>query len=264
MGSKKAKKLKFLHDHPTCCFCGGLTKSEEPDHIPSRALFDDRQWPEGFEFPACIRCNRVTRYDEEIVSFISRLYPDPVGAKRTGEFQKICASINKYRPAVMEEVQGTSNQKKRALKENGFVLEPGQAAGNAPFIHIGPLVNASVTNFARKLILALYYKHTGKILSHNAGIATRWFSNLEVAKGKLPPELAQYIQGYPDIVRCNTTIKDQFSYGYTFSDNKRLSIFLIFIRRSFAIVGAVNLDSTKFELPEIAKILGPYKHENTA
>ncbi|ALO44889.1 hypothetical protein [Pseudohongiella spirulinae] len=264
MGSKKQKREKFLAEHPICCFCGGGSEAEEPDHIPSRAIFDDRQWPEGFEFPACVRCNRATRYDEEIVAFISRLYPDPAGAKRTEDFKKICETLERYRPDVMEEIRGTANQKKKALKENNIALEPGQAAGNAPLIRVGPLVNEAVTNFSRKLILALYYQQTGTILNHDAGIAIRWFSNLEVAQGKLPAELAQYIRGYPDIVRCNTSLKDQFSYGYTFSDCGRLSIFLVFFRRSFTIVGAVNLDSDKFDLPDIAKILKPYNHQSAA
>jgi hypothetical protein len=76
LGSKKQKKINFLTKHPVCCFCGGETPATEPDHIPSRVLFDNRQWPEGYEFPACVACNRETRHDEQIVAMLSRAYPD--------------------------------------------------------------------------------------------------------------------------------------------------------------------------------------------
>jgi hypothetical protein len=137
--------------------------------------------------------------------------------------------------------------------------EPGAIqTKDLPLIKIGPLVNEAVTNFSRKLVLALYYKHAKQILNPEAGIAIRWFSNVEVNAGAIPKDLAQYLIGYPEITRCNTDLRDQFSYAYTFSECQRLSIFLAFIRQSFAIFGAVNLDSTKFDLPDIANILGPY------
>lgn len=82
MGSSKRLKEKFLQENPLCCFCGGGRPAEEPDHIPSRSMFLNRQWPEGFEFPACVECNRETRYDEEIVAFISRVYPDSTGEQQ--------------------------------------------------------------------------------------------------------------------------------------------------------------------------------------
>lgn len=123
------------------------------------------------------------------------------------------------------------------------------------------MVSDAVSNFSRKLVLALYYKHTGEILPPGAGIAVRWFSNIEIASDAIPKELQKYLIGYPDITRCNTDLKDQFHYGFTFSECRRLSIFLAFFRKSFAILGAVNLDSQKFELPDMKKVLGPYVRE---
>lgn len=261
MGSSKRLKEKFLQAHPICCFCGGERPAEEPDHIPSRAMFLNRQWPEGFEFPACVECNRETRYDEEIVAFLSRVYPDSTGEQQTKEFTKLCASINKYRPDIIEEMNASATEKKRAAKKYNIQLKEGQTTKDLPFVSIGPLVNDAMSNFSRKLVLALYYKHAGEILPPGAGIAIRWFSNIEIANDALPQELQQYLAGYPDITRCNTDLREQFHYGFTFSECRRLSIFLAFFRNSMAILGAVNLDSQKFDLPEMTKILGPYVRE---
>ena len=74
MGNKKRRKEKFLLGHPWCCFCGGNTPSVEWDHFPSRAIFDDRKWPEGFVFPACSPCNSFSRRAESVIAFLSRVY----------------------------------------------------------------------------------------------------------------------------------------------------------------------------------------------
>jgi len=264
MGSRSLRKKQFLTERPLCCFCGGKKPSQEIDHIPSRSIFNDRQWPEGFEFPACISCNRATRYDEQIVALVSRFYPDPNDQKHAAEFYRLCDEIYRYRPDIIEELRGSAARKKRAAKSYSIEPNEGEAFGSLPLVAIGPKVNGAVSNFARKLVLALYYKHSGKILEHGAGIAIRWFSNIEIASDFLPRELATFLKGYPDIIRCNTSLLDQFSYGYVFSECGKLSIFLCFFRKSFAIVGAVNLDSKKFDLPDIAEILGPFTHEESA
>lgn len=258
MGSSKKLKERFLGENPICCFCGGTAQAVELDHIPSRAIFLDRQWPEGFEFPACIECNRETRYDEEIVAFISRLYPDSTEERQKKEFVKLCTSINKYRPEIIDEMNGSAAAKKRAAKKYNIELEEGKTTKDLPFVTIGPLVNDAVSNFSRKLVLALYYKHAGEVMPSGAGIAIRWFSNIEIVHDAIPRELQQYLVGYPNITRCNTDLRDQFHYGFAFSECRKLSIFLAFFRKSMAVAGAVNLDSQKFDLPEIAKVLGPY------
>lgn len=112
MGASKQRKQDFLRSNPICCFCGGENVSEEPDHMPSRTLFLDRQWPEGYEFPSCIRCNRVSRYDELVVSLLSRLYPDPTTEIEEAELNKCANSVNKYIPEVIEEIQISSAKKK--------------------------------------------------------------------------------------------------------------------------------------------------------
>lgn len=65
-------KKKFLALYPRCIFCAGLSASEESDHQPGRNLFDERIWPEGYEFPSCKPCNRATKNDEPLVDLFAR------------------------------------------------------------------------------------------------------------------------------------------------------------------------------------------------
>jgi len=70
MGQGKKKKQRFFKEHSNCCFCGGVSKATTIDHVPPRAPFHGRAAPEGFEFPACERCQFSTSKDEIAFSFM--------------------------------------------------------------------------------------------------------------------------------------------------------------------------------------------------
>src|SRR5215213_5524056 len=74
MGQGRERLLKFLQQHPFCCFCGGSTFATTRDHVPSRGMFAGRIWPEGYEFPACYDCNHGTQRDDAIVAVCSRIH----------------------------------------------------------------------------------------------------------------------------------------------------------------------------------------------
>jgi len=65
----------FIKANPICIFCGGSTPSTTKEHCPPRAMFQHRQWPEGFEFPACDTCNGGTRDDDLLIAMLARLHP---------------------------------------------------------------------------------------------------------------------------------------------------------------------------------------------
>jgi hypothetical protein len=58
MGAATRHRQAFLRNHKTCAFCGGGAPSSTIEHCPPRSMFQHRQWPEGFEFPACQACNK--------------------------------------------------------------------------------------------------------------------------------------------------------------------------------------------------------------
>jgi hypothetical protein len=68
MGDKKVRRAKFFAENSHRCFCGGEALATTEDHIPSRSILDARQWPEGYRFPACAACNRVTPSDEVVIA----------------------------------------------------------------------------------------------------------------------------------------------------------------------------------------------------
>ena len=263
MGSKSQRKKLFLRQHPICCFCGGETKAVEPDHIPSRVLFDNRQWPEGYEFPACVKCNRETRHDEQVVAMLSRIYPDAKTPEEIKETQERIRAVSYNYPDVLIEMQPTLRQKRNAAKKYNITIPEGMTSADIPALSLkGPLVNKAVTNFGRKLFLALYYKHTNKVLPRESGVALLWFSNLQIENNELPKEIAGLVSNFPKLERCNTNLYEQFFYRYIISDCGAQAVFVAFFRQSFAIFGCINKDASKFKLPEGAIILRPFEHKN--
>lgn len=260
VGSKKYIKNQFLRDHPTCCFCGGSTPTEELDHIPSRVLFNDRQWPEGYIFPACIKCNRVSRHDEQVVAMLSRFYPDPNTQNSKSVFVERVRAVHHNYPEIIEELNSTSiRQKRNASKKYGIEPLYGSTLGDFPMLNVsGPLVNKAVINFGQKLFLALYYKHSGIILGNEGGIAIRWYTNLQIEGEEIPRELAPLVANFPVLERSRKELSDQFFYRYGHSDNNAIWVFLAFFRRTFAVLGYLNINKSKFDLAEGAEIRQPY------
>jgi len=72
MGDRARRRREFLKKHPLCCFCGGTTPATTIDHVPSRQLFNNKGWPEGYEFPACELCNGAARDAEQVVAMLAR------------------------------------------------------------------------------------------------------------------------------------------------------------------------------------------------
>lgn len=260
MGANARRKKAFLAAHPLCCYCGGTAPSTEPDHMPSRILFDSRKWPEGFEFPSCVACNRATRHDEQVIAMLSRLYPDPVTPQGKAEVQERIRAVSHNYPGVLEEMRPSIEQLRRAEHKYGIHPRPGETHDDLPLLSVsGPLVNAAVENFARKLFCALYYKHAEQVLPAGGGIAIRWYTNIQIDSEEIPRTLAGVLVGFPKLERARTSLDDQFFYRWGIADTKAVAGFLAFFRKSFAILGYIHADASQFSIGPDAHILRPYK-----
>jgi hypothetical protein len=261
LGRKAELRKRFFDKHPLCCFCGGSVRATEVDHIPSRSLFSDRQWPEGYEFPACAQCNDASRWDEEVVAFLSRAYPDPSTDSELKQYKRILDSLAKHRPDILYEMKPSARQVRRELVQRDMKLPPGFTTADVPILSVtGEKLNSAVLNFGRKLCLALYYKHAEQVLPPNGGIAIRWYSNLQIHSDEIPRELGPAVPGFPKLVRNSGDLSDQFFYRWGVSHNKHSSCFLAFFRRSFAILGFASSQRSDLGTGPLMKILTPYSH----
>lgn len=256
MGRAAENKKRFLKQHPKCCFCGGEREATTTDHIPSRAVFVGRNWPEGYEYPACIECNRDTAQDEQVVALISRFGLHDPRPGEDKELEKLLLGIRNNNPNVLRELQLRPIEVKRFLRNRDMELPQGMTTKEYPAVKLsGPLVTAAIERFARKLFLSLHYKHTNQIVTSSGGITIRWLSN----GTKLSPEVeANFIQiiqnmpGSPEIRRSGEDISDQFKYRYAVVDGS-FSAYMVWFRNTLAMFGIVKAFDRDFPEAMIAK-----------
>ena len=133
MGQKKKRRLEFFRKHPFCCFCGGHEQATEEDHVPARAIFDERKWPEGYNFPACVSCNRLTREDEKVAAFLSRIhFGNDLNPTQQSELKKCMDAINSAYPEAYRSMVPSSNQARHFLKQTGIERPSGTSLRDLP------------------------------------------------------------------------------------------------------------------------------------
>jgi hypothetical protein len=210
MGSATRHRKAFLTAHPVCAFCGGVTPSTTIEHCPPRAMFQNRQWPEGFEFPACDRCNGGTRDDDLLIAMLARVDPLENRGDRDGKMPGLMARAHKRHPGMFERML--------AIGEDG---QP-QASGEW---QITDEMRQAVDVLAAKLAKGIYWRHTQDILPNDAGLAMTWYTNADVARDggyKLFESLQHLAGNAPLLTRSGTYLNDQFEYKFSLSPEKHI------------------------------------------
>jgi hypothetical protein len=257
MGRRGDQKQQFLAAHPVCCFCGGTTPSVEPDHQPPRAMFDNRQWPEGYVFPACASCNHVTSEQEDIIAFLARsLLLGDENPQQKNEYLEKLRAMNWRHIEMLRSMEMTANQKRRAFKERDLQKPPGTIYSDFPMLNVEhPKITSAIKLFGAKLFLALHYKHHNVIAPPGAHVATLFVTNIQVEQGKIDDNIRSLMGRSAELVRACNDLSDQFNYSYAFSESDpSIGAYLCFFRRSFALIGFVCFsgfaDTPWQELPE--------------
>ncbi len=243
MGEAKKKRERFLEDHPTCIFCGGVTAATTIDHVPSRQLFHRKHWPEGFEFPACGSCNGATRHEEQVVAMLSRLFPNGETEDQVAETTGIIRAVARNYPNIITEMWPSEDEVKDFLRRRG-VTGPAQfPLPEVPLLSVnGPLVVRCIATFVRKLYTALHYKESGFIVPPEGGIGWRWVNNVDPIEDQVPVDFVKLLGGRPIIERAKTNLEDQFNYVCGGPEDGSKAAYYVTFRLSFALFGIVDLD----------------------
>lgn len=259
MGIRKRRKENFFSEHTKCCFCGGNTPAFEQDHIPSRAIFEDRQWPEGFAFPACSSCNRLSSRPEVIISFLSRVHAIDENEKHAFDIEKALMAVDDKYPSLVKEMKLSSRQSRDAAKRYGLKKTEGTTYSELPLLSLAsPIIDEAVTIFGVKLMLALYYRHLGAPLPATGGIAIKWYTNLQIFNEEIPEQVMASLIRFSVTKRGKTNLQDQFFYKYGLSENHGAGFVTVF-RRSFAIVGIVKKDISQSDFSGSITLYQPFK-----
>ena len=213
---------EFLLEHPTCCFCGGNVPAVQRDHIPPKILFARKEWPDGYEFPACASCNQGSRQVDQVVGLFGRLsiadkHIDP------NEFQKILAGVRNNMPDAEPELEVDTDESRNLFRELDEKLpDGGWIPAGTDRVAIDAEVFQRLDAIFGKIFCSLYYKHTGRIVGPGSRILRRCTTNQILASND-PFAWQQFreIQNEPIIRRNGRSLHDQFDYkwGYIRADN---------------------------------------------
>jgi len=159
--AKKKRTQRFLEEHPFCYFCGGTRQATTVDHVPPRACFPDGFAPEGFESPACERCNHGAEKQDQIFGLYAMIL----------DFDQAKFASEDDRKKISKLIRGIRNNYPEALPDltRAFPINRyGSIITLAPValaIKMTPAVQEAVELSGAKIAHALYYREAGKFLT---------------------------------------------------------------------------------------------------
>jgi hypothetical protein len=234
-GEKRRRKERFLADHQFCCFCGGDEVATDIDHQPLRALFSERKWPLGFEFPACSSCNTRTRHSELVVAFYAQAADPRHERHSAAQFRKLVDGIANNVPEALPILDLPANQKRKILREHGMDLPIGTTTLDIPAVEIPKAFRPALLRFAAKLFCALYYKELGMIFPRNGAISC--FFTLT---RKLDDEaMSRVLKPAPNLrrtARSGRDLTEQFCYRFGGREDGRVFVVVAHLREGFMLV----------------------------
>jgi hypothetical protein len=234
--------LRFLADHPTCCFCGGETPATTFDHVPPKSLFTRSRWPEGYRFPACWLCNNSTSAIDQIVGALARMnrVSDPNDPRAAETDAVIREFVRRYPRLALSLKKVPARVVRKAIRDGVIERQPGRTLVEHPILSVPPELYKMLQLFGAKLALAFHYKHANRIVPKDASIVVRCYSNVQAMTGQIPPEiLAISTQAPPTLRREGHVLVDQFDYRYAVGAAGEMGTYTIAIGKMFLIVGLI-------------------------
>lgn len=239
MGAGNSRTKVFLRKNPTCAFCGGTELATTIEHCPPRAMFQWRQWPEGFEFPSCEKCNGGTSNDDLLVALLMRMDPFEDKGDRDGRLKGLAFQVNRQFPGIFEKMKLSASEARKSCRDLEVTPAPGKTYRETGVVNVPNEFHHAVCVLAKKLTKGLFYKETGNIFPNDGCLALTWFTNADLVRdGKyIVFDLLKHIGGnIPVLKRCKTYLNDQFEYKWSASNDVPFFIFQARFGNSFGMV----------------------------
>lgn len=252
MGEAKLKKhshLALRSGQFTCIYCG-IKKSNTVDHMPPRTVFDNKQRPDVLVFPSCKQCNELTRKNDAIISWLSRLHHGKGTTSISPEFEKLSRGMLRY-PDLVREFK--FREPVRYIQNGQGIITPTDLLT----IDLGPITIAAIEQFALKFTLAMHWHASGDIVPSDAPIWIMTATNHHYMTNSIVREILSLFKQREVMQQGVMTSAGQFSYQSEFHKEAGDSIHYAGFRESFAICTQVR--------PKLSLMLPPdsikYRHD---
>jgi hypothetical protein len=236
MGQSRIKLQELISAHPYCIFCGGSRPTETREHCPPRSLFQNRHWPEGFEFPACKICNGGSSNDDLIVAFMARMDPVANSGDADGKVKGLMAQLVRQEPGFLQGVFPTATEARRMNRLIGLEPSPGLTHQQTGVAKIPQRAHVAIQRFSKKLAKAIYFKHTGRIFPQTGEMALSWSTNADWLlnnQNVLAKHLENLNGSAHRIVRASRDLSDQFQYKFSFNQDQEFFLLQCLYGKSF-------------------------------
>jgi hypothetical protein len=240
---KQTKRVRFLAENPLCCFCGGSIEATTVDHVPNRAFFVDRDWPEGYEFPSCASCQDASRGAELACTAVLRSAP----ATKQIDYKEIAKHLKGLATNDLEAFREFIGPE----RSSGLTLPAAVRARlhrpDGVLFNLGPKIHAYIDEYVIKLTKALYYKHCGRAVPAEAVIEFAIASNAEIGQQRERQINAMRFPGTPMLVRCSNArtkgpVSEQFAYSFLGSEPPGDAVFKIRLHQALIVASTVMLN----------------------
>jgi hypothetical protein len=256
MGEAGNRLKRFLEDNPECCFCGGGRPATTEDHQPGRVFFRNREWPEGFSFPACQPCNALSRDSENLVSLIA--CDSAEGTDRL-KYQSRVASIRSNFPDVVPSLLDISTRDKRRAMHRMHLSPPqGTTYAQLPMVKLDlEIWRPHLDLIGQKIMLALHYQTFRKplsrggrlwlaVMTNGADFEQEWFKVIRDMTGR-----------YVLPTRSKRNLLDQLTIQWDFMRDPRVGMYLVTLQKSLVFIGLTSEAPNLHEFPELGAVFGP-------
>jgi hypothetical protein len=242
MGNSRKYRESFFSRHVNCCFCGGATLATQIEHMPSRAIFINKQRPKGFEFPTCDFCNGVSRKSEAVVAFLVKTKFDlPYPSDRDRDLTKLINFLLSQCPGTVEEL--LRGRDGNLLREKELRRQTGT---NFKLVELGPLSKRHLALFNAKMGIAAYYEHSKKALPLTGGVLSDVHTKIDQLDGNIP-NFPGFLGQFQSLKQGAFTAADQFSYRYAQTPEGEAAIFQFTFHDNFLVTSFVFSDLTKLD-----------------
>jgi hypothetical protein len=184
--------------------------------LPSRACFDNKEWPEGFCFPVCYSCNHATSNDEQIIAALSRTHSGPDAPINNAELAKYLAGSSNNDPALFGKLLSRVAQ---------------ELPDGTELIELGPGVREVFQRVLPKWARAFHYLETGEILPTDQRIFGSHMTLPDLQRGRGPTGLFECCIPRP-VMRAKKDLSPQFGFARAVSSDRKLFAYIALFRRS--------------------------------
>lgn len=190
------------------------------EHCPPRAMFQFRQWPEGFEFPACKSCNSGTSDHDLLIAMLARMDPFEEKGNLDGSLVGLMKQANRQFPGLFEKMRLSAAEARQSNRVLGIQLEAGQTQQETGVIRVPEEFHEAVCRLALKLSKGIFYRESGNFFPNDGCLILNWFTNADFMRDEkyVILDLLRDMGGVvPPVTRSGKYLNEQFVYKLSMS-----------------------------------------------